>query len=261
MKRALATWICCALAVLATSRSEAAAEELKLEDLWTDTKLYFTSPLRWDLNEWLVFGGVVGVVAAAHQADNQVRLHFAGPNPVLDGQDKNSIRDIAPAAVALAGTWVVAEMAGSSPGRMEAYTMAEAAAFSTITAEAVKYAAGRKRPNETLDVDDWRAGGSSFPSLHATAAFAVGTVLAESGSDDYRWTRRLLGYGIGAATAFLRLHDNSHWFSDVVAGGAIGVSTGVFALNRRDARMRNLDVSVSPASGGGVALNFRWTPH
>jgi membrane-associated phospholipid phosphatase len=126
----------------------------------------------------------------------------------------------------------------------------------------LKYAAGRKRPNETLRVDDWRAGGSSFPSLHSSAAFAIGTVLAESGSDDFRWTRRILGYGIGAATAYLRVHDNSHWFSDVVAGAAIGISTGVFTIERREAhRRRDVDISVSPVPGGGVALNLNWTLH
>jgi membrane-associated phospholipid phosphatase len=223
--------------------------------------LYFTAPIRWDTNEWLAFGGMIGAVAAAHQFDGNVRRHYAGPNPVLDGKDKNSTRDALPAAGAVVGTWVLAKLTGSDAGRFEAYTMAEAAAFSTITAEGLKYAAGRKRPNETPRVDDWRAGGSSFPSLHASFAFAVGTVLAESGNDDYRWTRRVLGYGIGAATSYLRLHDNSHWLSDTVAGAAVGISTGLFTLNRRDARSRELNLSVAPASGGGVALNFTWTPH
>jgi membrane-associated phospholipid phosphatase len=158
----------------------------------------------------------------------------------------------------LLGTWVFAELGDSPGGRLEAYTMAEAAAFSAITATGLKYAAGRRRPNETWRVDDWRASGSSFPSLHSSAAFAIGTVLAESGPDDYRWTRRLLGYGVAGLTSYLRLHDNSHWLSDVVAGGAIGISTAVFTLNRRSVHTNDVAVTVSPAAGGGVALNFSW---
>jgi len=238
-----------------------AVEKLTLDDLWTDTRLYFTAPIRWDLRDWMYFGGVVGIVAASHQLDNKVRNHFAGPQPTLDGKDKNSVRDAVPGLAALGATWVFAEIEDSPGGRMEAYTMAEAAAFSTITAEALKYGAGRKRPNETLRVDDWRTGGSSFPSLHASAAFAIGTVLAESGPDDYRWTRRVLGYGLAGFTGYLRLHDNSHWLSDVVAGAAVGVSTAVFTLNRRIVKEEDDGVafSVSPAAGGGVAVNFRWT--
>jgi membrane-associated phospholipid phosphatase len=252
--------VCGALGLFAATSSNA-ADTLKLDDLWTDTQLYFTAPLRWDATDWVYFGGVVAAVAAAHQFDDDVRNHFAGRAPVLDGNDKHSTRDFIPAAAALAGTWVFAELQDSQSGRLEAYTMAEAAGFSVITTEALKYAAGRKRPNETLRVDDWRSGGSSFPSLHSSAAFAIGTVLAESGGDDFRWTRRILGYGMASATAYIRLHDNSHWLSDVVAGAAIGVSTGVFTLNRRGARRHEMELSVAPSPGGGVALNFSWNPH
>ena len=247
-----------ALAFMAAAPA-CAAEKVTLDDLWTDTKLYFTSPLRWDARDWMYFGGVVGAVVAAHQFDDNVRNHFAGPQPTLDGKDKHALRDAVPAAAAMAGTWVFAEMADSPSGRVEAYTMAEAAVFSSITTEGLKYAAGRKRPNETLRADDWRAGGGSFPSLHGSVAFAVGTVLAESGPDDLRWTRRIVGYGLAGLTSYLRLHDNSHWLSDVVGGGAIGVSTALFTLNRRMVQTDDVAISVSPAAGGGVALNFSWT--
>ncbi len=258
MRRATISLFCGAVAALATTRSHA-VESLTIDDLWTDTKLYFTSPVRWDAQDWLYFGGAVGVIAAAHQFDGRIRTHFAGPAPVLDGKDKNSVRDAVPAVAALVGTWAVAQFVDSSGGRVEAYSMAEAAAFSTITTEGLKYAAGRRRPNETWRVDDWRASGASFPSLHSSVAFAIGTVLAESGPDDLRWARRLVGYGMAGLTGYLRLHDNSHWFSDVVAGGVIGVSSAAFVLNRRASHYSDIGMSVSPAAGGGVAVNFSWT--
>ena len=262
MRRATFSLVCGALATLATTRSNA-VEKLTIDELWTDTKLYFTAPVRWDAQDWLYFGGAVGMIAASHQFDGRVRNHFAGPHPVLDGKDKNSTRDAAPAAAAVVGTWVLAGLADSPGGRLEAYSMAEAAAFSTITAEGLKFAAGRGRPNETLRVDAWRTGGNSFPSLHSSAAFAIGTVLAESGADDFRWVRRVLGYGMAGATSYLRLHDNNHWFSDVVAGGVVGISSGAFVLRRRIAHTQtdNMSMSVSPAAGGGVAVNFNWTLH
>ena len=70
--------------------------------------------------------------------------------------------------------------------------------------------------------------------MHASAAFAIGTVFAESGDEEHRWLRRTLGYGIAGATAYARLHDNVHWFSDVVAGAAIGFSTARFVMHRDD---------------------------
>ena len=56
----------------------------------------------------------------------------------------------------------------------EAYTMLEAAGFSAVTAEALKYAAGRERPDETTDPTDWRDGGRCVASVEdAIADFEV----------------------------------------------------------------------------------------
>lgn len=228
-------------------------------DVLTDTRLYFTAPLRWDLQDWFRVGEVAAVVAVSHAVDSPTRNHFAGRHPALTGKDSNSTRDAIPAAAVTAGTWLFATFEGERAGRIEAYTMLEAAALSGITTEGFKFAAGRLRPDQTLDSNDWRKRGSSFPSLHTTAAFAIGTVLAESGGDDYRWLRRLLGYGMASATVYLRLKDNQHWLSDTVAGGALGIATAGFTLNRRQQRQRPWELSVSPAQGGGVVLGLNVT--
>jgi membrane-associated phospholipid phosphatase len=236
------------------------AEDFSLPGAWQDTKLYFTAPIRWDSQDWLIFGGTVAAVAASHELDAKVRDHFAGKSPVLDGKDKHSTRDAIPAAALVAGTFGLALAANSPDGRNEAYRMLEAAALSGVTAEALKFAAGRSRPNETLRVDDWRSGGGSFPSLHATAAWAIGTVFAESGSDDYRWTRRILGYGVASFTAYERLHGNAHWFSDVVAGSAVGLYTGVFVMKRQFFRDSPVAVNLAPTEVGGISIQLTYTP-
>lgn len=233
------------------------ADDFTLGDLLGDAKLYFTAPLRWDGSDWLFFGGSVAAIAVAHDFDDRVRDRFApaGAAGVM-GSDKNSLRDALPAASLVVGTWLISQITDDSFAKTEAYTMLEAAGFSSITAEALKYAAGRQRPDETLDSNDWRAGGSSFPSLHTTAAFAIGTVFAESGNDDERWLRRALGYGMASATTYLRLHGNQHWLSDTVAGAVLGIASGRFATHRRLQRAHDWNLSVAPAPGGGLALTF-----
>jgi len=236
------------------------AEDFTATDVLEDTKLYFTAPVRWDAKDWLYFGGVLAAIGAAHAYDGDVRRHFAvGDRAILNGQDRNSSRDALPAVVTFAGTWAFAELFGDSAGKVEAYTMLEAGGFSLVTTEVLKVAAGRERPDATTRVNDWRQGGTSFPSLHASAAFAVGTVLAESGGDEFRWIRRILGYGMAGATAYVRLHENVHWLSDTVAGAAIGISTADFTMNRRKARAHRWDLSVEPMEGGGtqVALTMQ----
>lgn len=236
------------------------ADEFGPGDLFSDARLYFTAPARWDSSDWAFFGGSVAAIAVAHAYDDRVRTQLAPAGPAgVTPSDTDSIRDAIPAASLVVGTWLVSELTHDSFANTEAYTMVEAAAFSSITAEALKYAAGRERPDQTTDANSWRDGGSSFPSLHTTAAFAIGTVFAESGSDDYRWLRRAVGYGVSSATAYLRLRHNQHWLSDTAAGAALGIASGRFSTNRRLDRAgntRNWTLSVVPSESGGLKLTF-----
>jgi membrane-associated phospholipid phosphatase len=259
MKQAIATaWtsLGCA-ALLAACPTASRADDFTFGDVLSDAKLYFTAPLRWDGSDWLFFGGSIAAVAVAHDFDSRVRDHFAPAGAAgVTGSDTNSLRDAIPAASLVVGTWLVSEVTDDSFANTEAYTMLEAAGFSTVTAEALKYTAGRERPDETTHSNVWRAGGSSFPSLHTTAAFAIGTVFAESGNDDYRWLRWAIGYGMASATTYLRLRDNQHWLSDTVAGAALGIATGRFSTHRRLARTRDWNLSVTPSTYGGIKLSF-----
>jgi membrane-associated phospholipid phosphatase len=233
------------------------AEQFDVSTVFSDSKAYFTAPLRWDTRDWLYAGGALLAVGAAHSFDDNVRTHFAiGDRSVLDGKDKHSTRDALPAAALVAGSFAYAMWIDDEAGRVESYTMLEAAGLSAVTTTVLKYAAGRQRPNETTDMNSWRNSGSSFPSLHGTAAFAIGTVFAESGGDEYRWIRRIVGYGMAGATAYTRVHDNVHWLSDTVAGAAIGIATAHFVMNRREARRNAGTVSVAPMQGGGVMLSY-----
>ena len=131
--------------------------------------------------------------------------------------------------------------------------MLESGGLAVLSTTIFKYAAGRRRPNETSSVDDWRNSGSSFPSMHSSTAFAVGTVLAESGNDGDRWTRRAIGYGLAVATSYARVHSNAHWLSDTVAGAALGIATAQFTMNRRDERrLKGISAGVAPIPGGAT---------
>jgi membrane-associated phospholipid phosphatase len=66
---------------------------------------------------------------------------------------------------------------------------------------------------------------------------------------------------VAGGTAYLRLHGNVHWFSDVVAGSAIGLYTGVFTLGRQFSPPRDLSVNVGPGEMGGISLQVTYTPH
>lgn len=231
--------------------SKDGAEGSSARGLGADAKAYFTAPLHWTASDWAWLGASVAAIGIAHHYDSDVREHFIKTEGANAGASSKDLEDFAPTVVVLGATWLYAGIEDSSAGHRETYSMFEALLLSGISAEAFKFALGRQGPNETDDPNQWFKGSGTFPSVHVTAAFAVGTVLAESGNDEFRWLRRLLGYGLGAGTAYLRLKHNQHWLSDTVAGAALGISSAHFTMNRHLAGIEQR-VSVVPVPGGAL---------
>jgi hypothetical protein len=248
----------CAFAFAAQAAYADETARPSVSDVLTDAKLYYTAPLRWRDDDWVRFAGTLAVIGVAHHFDSDIRDHFAESAAKIDvAQDPHGTRDYLPAAAIVAGTFTYAALIHSHDGSREGWTMAESAAFSAVTAYAMKFAAGRERPFETMQVDRWGRGGDSFPSMHTSVTFAVGTVLAESGSDHYRWLRRAIGYGASAAVTYSRLHDGQHWLSDTVAGAALGMWTADFVMDRRKGGSRDTRGSLSLApTDRGMMLTY-----
>ena len=218
-----------------------------------DAGLYFTAPLHWNANEWAWFAGALAAIAGSHHYDTQVYNHFTkGLTPEQIANIKSDdLQDALPSVAVFLGTWGFAALTNDSNGHREAWSMFEAAALSTVDAYAFKFITRRERPSQTSDPNEWFKSGGSFPSEHATASFAIGTVLAEAGSDDYRWLRRVLGYGLGIGTSYLRLKHNQHWLSDTVAGGALGIASAQFTLNHAY-RNQESRFALVPVQGGAM---------
>ena len=72
----------------------------------------------------------------------------------------------------------------------------------------------RQRPNQT--------GYTSFPSGHTATAFMGAEFLYQEYKDVSPWYG-VSGYFIAAGTGYLRMYNNKHWFSDVVAAAGIGI--------------------------------------
>ncbi|HZT05210.1 MAG TPA: phosphatase PAP2 family protein [Steroidobacteraceae bacterium] len=224
-----------------------------------DAEAYYTAPLHWNGRDWALFGGALAAVAVSHHYDTQARNHYvAGSSSPLGPQKSDELKDIAPTAALLLGTWGYASLIGSRAGESETWNMVESGGLSMVSAYALKYMIRRPGPNETTDANHWFGGGRAFPSEHTTAAFAVGTVLAESGNPEFRWLRRTIGYGLGFGTAYLRMKHNQHWLSDTIAGAALGAATAHFVMNRSSQREDDEDSSAFSLvpTDGGVMLAY-----
>ena len=223
-----------------------------------DAGLYFTAPLRGNASQWGWFAGALAAVAGSHHYDTQVYTHFTKgltPNEIQNIKS-DDLQDALPSVAVFLGTWGFAALTNDPNGHREAWSMIEAATLSTVNSYAMKFIIRREGPYQTSDPNEWfKSGGRSFPSEHATASFAIGTVLAEAGSDDYRWLRRVLGYGLGIGTSYLRLKHNQHWLSDTMAGGALGIASAQFTLNHAY-RNQESRFALVPVPGGAM-LTYR----
>jgi len=80
----------------------------------------------------------------------------------------------------------------------------------------IKYSVRRMRPDGSSF--------NSFPSGHTAKAFMAATMLHK----EYGWRSpwfSIGGYVLASATGISRIMNDSHWMSDVVAGGAIGIGS------------------------------------
>lgn len=63
---------------------------------------------------------------------------------------------------------------------------------------------------------------NSFPSGHTANAFVAAEFLSQEYKDSSPWYG-YAGYTVAAGTGILRMYNNKHWFSDVVAGAGFGI--------------------------------------
>lgn len=85
-----------------------------------------------------------------------------------------------------------------------------------VTTTTIKHLADRPRPDGSNNY--------SFPSGHTANAFAAAEFLNQEYRDVSPWIG-YAGYTVAAATGALRLYNNKHWLSDVVAGAGFGIAS------------------------------------
>jgi membrane-associated phospholipid phosphatase len=101
----------------------------------------------------------------------------------------------------------------------------EAAGAATVFNFALKKATNRQRPSANNSSGEYWEGGTSFPSGHAAASFAVASAIAHR--TQRRWLKFAV-YGLAAGVSLGRYPAKAHFFSDIVVGGTLGYITGAY---------------------------------
>jgi membrane-associated phospholipid phosphatase len=97
------------------------------------------------------------------------------------------------------------------PERVIILGMAELIQSSVVAS--IKKISGEARPN---------GGEQSFPSGHTSNAFTGAEFMRLEYKDVSPWYG-VYGYLLAASTGFLRMYNNKHWLSDVLAGAGTGI--------------------------------------
>lgn len=275
--RVAAIIVCCFTPLSVNLRAQNSTQEsasvssIILKDLKVslqDASSFFTAPFRFSSEEWLRTAGAIGGTAALFTVDDRIRHSLSVQGRSSLNGDVWDVPTVYGSAYFAAGLSLVTYTAGALTGdenmRTTGRLLGESLVLAGVPATIVKIVAGRSRPYMGKGAWKFHAfqlseGSQAFPSGHATVAFAVSTVLA--GRIDNSWGRIGL-YGLASLTAFSRVHNNQHWFSDVVGGVGLGITSGLYvvAAERRRAHPFGPPESrftIHP-SPNGVTFSYRF---
>lgn len=192
-------------------------------NLLDDQKNIWTSPLRLRLRDAAWLTPLVGITAGLIVTDRTTSHEIT-----RSGYQRISI-DLSNAGLGMFGLTAGAMYAtgmqiGNDRLRETGLLSVEAGIDALGVDEALKYAFLRQRPFEGNGSGRfYQSGGSSFPSAHATTAFAMATVMANGYPNPMT---KLLAYGTATAISLARVNARQHFPSDVFVGATMGYLIG-----------------------------------
>jgi hypothetical protein len=199
-----------------------------------DAKSLAAAPLHWDQQQWTRFGEGSAAVLALYATDRQTSDYVQRHRSSSTNQFAKDItpfgghRALQLSVVMIAAGAGIHDTTLRDAGRDSLESELLAAG---IVTPLLKFAIGRARPNRNEGSHSFRPFNKkydSFPSGHATNAFAFATAVA--GHYD-GWVVPTIVYTIATGVAVSRVNDHVHFPSDVLAGALIGrgVAKGILA--------------------------------
>jgi hypothetical protein len=228
------------------------ADDSLLRRTIKDVEDLATAPVHWKVSQWTRFGEGVALVGATMALDK----------PILDAVQRNRtsasdryFKDVTHLGGGYSQDVAIALLLGGIVARNErlretGFDALESSAWAAgVVTPIIKEAVGRARPVQERGTYDFRpfGGSQSFPSGHATNAFALATAIAAH-SDGY--VIPTIAYTLATSVAIARVNDRVHFPSDVVAGALIGRAVAKSITSRHRALKH---VMIVP-SRNGVAV-------
>src|ERR1700719_1817560 len=189
------------------------------KDFLGDQKQIWTSPirLRFADADWLV--PMSGFAAGLFSTDRDFSTHLSHDPHTLSRKKTYSDAGVAALVGGAAAMWILSYPSHREHWRETGFLAGEAAINSLVAVEALKYTLRRERPFQGDGSGPFFSGGTSFPSEHAAAAWAVAGVIAHEYPGPIP---KILAYGLASFVSYERIKGKQHFPSDVFVGGMLG---------------------------------------
>ena len=215
-------------------------------------------PLTWKKPQWEKAGGAILVIGGLMLVDKDIdraaqrnRSHFT--NSVSSTTTSLGGYNGFTASFAMLGAGLIFNHENLRDTGREAI---EAGLMAYVLHSVLNRGFGRERPYESNGQTVFVIGSShdSFPSGHATEAFAVASVVATRSKG---WEIPALAYGAATIVAMDRVNGHVHFASDVVAGAILGTAVGRFIvrkhLDEKAGVLSKADLDIVPIRNGLAA--------
>ena len=195
-----------------------------LRNILHDQGAIWTSPFRLGRGDarWVAPLGVATLALAA--TDQYTGRLSDGRRRISVSRDISEAGSVYSTGGLAAAFYLAGRMTGNARARETGLLGAEALVDGALVYSVLKNVSQRPRPTVDGAHAEFFDGGHSFPSGHATSAWALATVVA----NEYRDRRavQVVAYGLATAVSASRYTARRHFLSDVFVGSAIGYGIG-----------------------------------
>ncbi len=221
------------------------------------------SPLKFKLLDWAYAGAAAGAIAISFTQDEYIHTKLRGRgNAALKGLATYAGEPFGNPYITTGsalGLYLIGKGFGKDEVAEPALLAFQSIAISGTSAFLFKMLFHRQRPREGVEANpnvwygpSFHDDNLSFPSGHTTIAFSIASSLST-----YYKDRKGVGialYSLATITGWSRIHDNEHWFSDVVAGAILGYFVGHTVASPGLYKW-----SVLPNPAGGMSIGFNYS--
>jgi membrane-associated phospholipid phosphatase len=194
------------------------------------------------MNTALILGIGAGLAGITHPSDQRLSTSFSGATSTSGffkpGATLGSTYAQLGAAFAAYG---VGRISGNSKMAIVGADLIRVQLLTEGTTQAIKFMAGRTRPN---------GGSNSFPSGHTASTFATATVL----QSHFGWKAGIPAYAFATYVGASRIQMQKHYLSDVAFGAAVGIVAGRTVTVGLGGRRFALAPVAGPNGGIGLGL-------